>query len=370
MALPGSVRTAIAVGAVFAGGSLVGSMAHSVATLDGQGTALGPARGALLREDTIARVARARTSSVVFLHTISKVAENAPEAAGQEPLFLLPQPLEPIREGLGSGVVIDKAGGILTNAHLMEGMRTVHVRTPDDDRDATLVASDPVTDLALLRVKDAAGLQPAPLGDSDRMNVGDFVVAVGNPFGLHHTVTLGIVSAKGRMLGETGVAFFQTDAAINPGSSGGPIFDLTGAVVGISTALVSGAGENVGLNFAVPINTAKEILPELYSGEVTHGWIGVGTMALKRSSARLLGLDAPGGLAVLHVNPGGPADQAGLRVADVILGAVDEPSRPAQDLLSRIRRASPGTVIRLRVWRREAMQEVSVTVGRWTPERQ
>ncbi len=367
LTLSGMIAAAL-LGAIFVAGLLAAPLAQPRST--GQSRSVEAPAGTVLRTDTISRIARARTNSVVLLHVIARPYGINPAVRPEEMPVLPPALLETTREALGSGVVIDRDGGILTNAHVLEGMRTVHVRTPfDDDRDAMIVAADPVTDLALLRVTDPTGLQPAPLGDSDHLQVGDLVIAMGSPFGLHHTVTLGIVSAKDRVLGDEGIEFLQTDAAINPGSSGGPIFDLAGSVVGISTALLSGGGQNLGLNFAVPINVAKELLPQLRSGEVVHGWMGVHTIALTRSGARYLGLGSQGGLAVTKVVPGGPADQAGIDVSDIILGSADEVNRPARDLLPRVRRAKPGTIIRLRVWRNNETREVNLTVGRWSPER-
>ncbi len=202
----------------------------------------------LLRADTIPNIVAQRSASIVFIHTMS-----ARTKAGTR------------EEGLGSGVVVDAAGLIVTNAHVVEGTETVHVRMPSGlDRTAHVVGLDRTLDVALLRVANAVGLRAAPLGDSARLRTGEFVVAIGNPYGLHHTVSLGIVSAKARALSVGGPEMLQTDAAISPGSSGGALLDLHGRVVGITTMMFTGTStDNIGLNFAIPINVVKAALPTL-----------------------------------------------------------------------------------------------------------
>lgn len=310
----------------------------------------------VVRRDTFARVARERERSVVFLHTLTGGGK-----AGQRPVLPL-NTLQPIQEGLGSGVAIDRNGVVLTNAHVVANATVIHVRTADgEDLDAAVLGVDPDDDLALVRVSDPRDLQPAPLGDSDSVNVGDMVVAIGNPLGLRHTVTTGIISAKARGLDDSGVEFLQTDAAINPGSSGGPLFDLNGAVIGITTAIMSKAGENIGLNFAIPINTAKAFLPQLRTGAVVHGWLGVATASLTRTGARTAGIEA--GLVVTGLDAEGPAARAGLRMGDVLLGVAGRPPVPARELHTRIRTSPPGTPVVLRVWRDRRPMEIPVVVG-------
>ena len=303
----------------------------------------------VLRVDTIARVAQQGTRSVVFLHTMSR---GAPQ----------------FQEGLGSGVIIDPSGLILTNAHVIEDADVIHVRTPDgDESEAAVVGTDSDSDLALLRVNGLAKLQPAPLGDSDRLRVGDWVVAIGSPFGLHHTVTVGIISAKARGMDDSGLEFLQTDVAINPGNSGGALLDLNGALVGITNVIVSQAGGNVGLNFAIPINAIKELLPRLRRGSVTHGWIGITTLPLSRTVARTLGIES--GLGVIAVAENGPAAQAGIRAGDVVLGIETTSPVSAPEMYRRIRDTPPGKPIALRVWRKKEQFDVQVTVDTRPRER-
>lgn len=306
-----------------------------------------------LRTDAIARVADLRATSVVALHTVAP----APEGTADFPAH------PGGRQGLGSGVVIDAHGLILTNAHVVNGAQAIHVWTPEaDDVTANLIGSDPDLDLALLRASDARGLRPAPLGDSDRLRVGDWVVAIGNPFGLHHTVTAGIVSAKGRALDDSGVEFLQTDTALGPGSSGGPLLDLGGNVVGINVGILPPGGMNVGLNLAIPVAVVKEVLPRLLTGSVVHGWIGVVTAPLSPSGAAARNLSD--GLFVTAITEDGPAARAGLLPGDIVTGFADDPKVMLPELYPYIRRQPPGTVVRVEVWRDGQRLVVPVEVGR------
>lgn len=315
-----------------------------------------PALAPVLRTDTFARVASIRERSVVFLHTVTGTAPPA----SRDPLTLIESV---VQEGLGSGVVIDATGLILTNAHVVEGADAVHVRTTEgEDIDAQVVGTDPDTDVALLRATDARALQPAPLGDSDTLRVGDLVVAIGNPLGLHHTVTTGVISAKARGLGDSGVEFLQTDAAVNPGSSGGPILNLSGEVVGLTTVILSKHGANVGLNFAIPINAIKAILPQLRTGSVVHGWLGVATRSLNPSGARAIGI-AGGGLVVTDLRPEGPAFRAGVHIGDVLVGVGEPPATaPPRDIHRQVRESAPGQTLVLRVWRKGQQLSVPVVI--------
>lgn len=213
-------------------------------------TAQAPARAGvvaapLLRQDAVSRIVARRSPSVVFIHTIADVAPGESQ------------------EGIGSGVVIDDEGLIVTNAHVVEGSTVVHVRTPDGDREAAVVAVDAAADLALLRLSGLRGLARVPLGDSDTVPVGAFVIAIGNPYGLHHTASLGIVSGRARPF-PGGTTMLQTDAAISPGSSGGALLDLQGRLVGLTTLMFTGEAKgNIGLNFAIPSNVVKAALPRL-----------------------------------------------------------------------------------------------------------
>ena len=223
------------------------------------------------------------------------------------------------QQSLGSGFIIDKDGYIITNNHVVEGADEIKVKLADGkEYKAKVIGRDPKTDLALIKISSIFKDLPAlPLGDSDKIRVGDWVLAIGNPFGLEETVTKGIISATGRAIGSGPYDnFLQTDAPINPGNSGGPLINLSGEVIGINTAIIS-SGQGIG--FAIPSNMAKKISPQLKEkGKVTRGWIGVSVQSVTPEIAQALGLKEPRGALVGEVVPGGPADAAGIKRGDVI----------------------------------------------------
>ncbi|MBI5504822.1 MAG: DegQ family serine endoprotease [Deltaproteobacteria bacterium] len=227
------------------------------------------------------------------------------------------------RRSLGSGFVFDKEGYIITNAHVVEDASKIVVRLNDErEFEAEVIGADAKTDLAVIRIKGADNLVPVSLGDSDALKVGEWVVAIGNPFALDHTVTAGIVSAKGRQINRRNPYddFIQTDAAINPGNSGGPLVNLSGQVVGINAAIFSQGGGNIGIGFAIPINMARNVVPQLRTeGHVTRGWLGVKIQPVDKDIAGSLGLAEAKGALVAEVFPDSPASKAGLEVGDVIV---------------------------------------------------
>ena len=227
------------------------------------------------------------------------------------------------RRGLGSGFIIDQKGLVVTNNHVVENADKITVKLADErEFSAKIVGRDPRTDIAVIQISDGKGSFPvAPLGDSDSLQVGEWVVAMGSPFGLDNTLTAGVVSAKGRHIGAGPYDnFIQTDASINPGNSGGPLVNLRGEVVGINTAIFSRAGGNLGIGFAIPINLAKEILPELIDkGKVTRGWLGVSIQNVTPEIADSLGLEKSRGALVANVFEGSPAAEAGIQTGDVIV---------------------------------------------------
>lgn len=306
-----------------------------------------------LAGDAVTKVATAVSRSVVFLHTVG----SDPSDAGP-------------MEGLGSGVVIGAGGLILTSAHVVQGAARVHVRTEaGEDLDTSVIARDPDSDLALLRASDSTDLIPATLGDSDRLRVGAFVIAVGSPYGLHHTVTMGILSAKARGMDDSGLEFLQTDAAINPGNSGGGLFDLEGRLVGITSTILTPPGSgNTGLNFAIPVNVARALLPQLRQGRVRHGWIGVSARGLSGRAAVARGLpQGTTAMEIIALAPDGPAAQAGLRVGDLLLSGFLGRVIPVIRIHEAVWLASPGTQVDL-TFRREGRSEtVRVTLGSRPP---
>ncbi len=279
-----------------------------------------------------------------------------------------------VGEGLGSAFVFDPNGLILTNNHVIEGASEIRVIFGrKKEMDATVVGRDPPTDVAVLRV-EATNLAHVPLGDSDAMRVGDWVIAIGNPFGLSHTVSAGIISAKGRTnqdvkgLDESGYYdFLQTDASINPGNSGGPLVDMSGSVVGINTAIRAQAN-NIG--FAIPINMIKELLPTLLKhGKVERSAIGVHVRALMPEDLARLGLTDESGAIVGFVVPGGPADRAGLQADDVILAFEGQPLATPDRLRWVASLAGVGRTVTLRVARGKRVFDLKVTLAA-LPERE
>ena len=226
--------------------------------------------------------------------------------------------------GMGSGFVISDDGYVVTNNHVVENASAVTVRLTDRrEFDAEVIGTDPRSDLALLKI-DAEDLTTLPLGDLDDVRVGQWVLAIGSPFGLDFSVTAGIVSAKGRSLpterGENYVPFIQTDVAINPGNSGGPLFNLDGEVVGVNSQIFTRSGGSIGLSFAIPVNVVRNVVAQLKeNGQVVRGWLGVSIQDVDRNLAESFGLDRPRGALVAQVGPGSPAEDAGIESGDVII---------------------------------------------------
>ncbi|MBZ4672020.1 DegQ family serine endoprotease [Deferribacterales bacterium Es71-Z0220] len=273
-------------------------------------------------------------------------------------------PQEYKSKSLGSGFVIDaKEGYIVTNNHVIEGADEILIKFTDNNEiPAQVVGRDPLTDLALLKIDPTKEeLHEIELGDSDKIEVGDWVVAIGNPFGLSWTVTAGIISAKGRELGEGPYDnFMQTDASINPGNSGGPLVNLDGEVIGINTAIIP-SGQ--GLGFAIPVNMLKDLLPKLKKGEVKRGWLGVVLQEMDEKLAKTFGLDKPEGALVSDVIKGDPADKAGLRAGDIILEINGNKLENQKELINIIGSKSPGETVVLKVLRDGKKIDIKVKLG-------
>jgi serine protease Do len=249
--------------------------------------------------------------------------------------FGSPRALPPtLQRQQGAGFIIGSDGKILTNAHVVQGARKIVVKLGDKrEFEARIIGKDAPTDIAVLKI-DANGILPTiRLGDSDDLEVGEWVMAVGNPFGLDHSVSSGIISAKGRYIGEAYDRLIQTDAPLNAGSSGGPLINLNGQVVGVNKAIVSEGGGSIGISFATPINLIKEILPQLEKeGKVTRGWAGISIQELNSTLADTLGLEKPTGALVAGIIKNGPADLGGIKLGDVILEYDGKPVTDALDL--------------------------------------
>ncbi len=268
------------------------------------------------------------------------------------------------QRSLGSGFVIDKEGHILTNNHVVEKASAIKVKLSDDEKeyDATIIGRDPKTDIALIKINVKQPLAVAVFGDSDALQVGDWVMAIGNPFGLEHTVTAGIVSAKGRVIGAGPYDdFIQTDASINPGNSGGPLLNLKGEVVGINTAIVSG-GQGIG--FAIPINVAKDMLAQLKSkGKVARGWLGVVIQKVTPDIAKSFGLKGSEGALVADVMEQGPADKAGIKRGDVITSFNGKKIKDNEALPRLVGSTEIGKKVKIGFVRDKKTMETEVVIG-------
>ena len=316
------------------------------------------------RVPTLAPLVKEVTPSVVNISVQGRVREDNP--LYQDPLFReffnVPKQLEKEVNATGSGVIVDaERGYVLTANHVVANATAVQIRTKDGRKFAgRVVGRDAPTDIALLQIKEPAGLRAIALGDSDALQVGDFVLAVGNPFGLGQTVTSGLVSALGRTgLGKHGYEdFIQTDAAINPGNSGGGLINLRGELVGINTAIISPGGGNVGIGFAVPINMAGKVMEQLArTGRVERGRIGI---ALEDIEAPVRG--STQGARIKEVSPGSPAERAGLRRGDIILKANDLTIRSATQMRNLIGLTPVGHQVRLTIERDRATESATVEI--------
>jgi serine protease Do len=268
------------------------------------------------------------------------------------------------QQALGSGFLVDAQGHVVTNAHVIDGATTVKVKLSDDrEFRAKVVGKDTRLDVAVLQLESPPkDLPVVSLGKSETLRVGEYVVAIGNPFGLGDTVTMGIVSAKGRVIGATAYDdFIQTDASINPGNSGGPLFDLHGQVVGINTA-INPNGKGIG--FAIPIDAVRQELPQLIAtGHVQRGKLGVVIQGMDEDLAKAVGLDRSKGALVEQVEPGSPGEKAGLKAGDVILSVDGQPVPHSEDLPRMVAPHQPGTNVSLQVWRDHASRSMTVTLA-------
>ena len=322
--------------------------------------------------------------AVVNISTRQKMPERAvaghpalPDLEGLPPMFReffersIPQvPRNPggrqrEAQSLGSGFIISPDGYIMTNNHLVADADEIIVRLSDrSELEAKLIGADPRSDVALLKV-EGKGLPVVRLGKADELKVGEWVLAIGSPFGFDHSVTAGIVSAKGRNLpSDSYVPFIQTDVAINPGNSGGPLFNLKGEVVGINSQIFTRSGGFMGLSFAIPMEVAMQVADQLKAdGKVTRGWLGVVIQEVNKDLAESFGLDKPAGALVAQVLEGGPADKGGLQVGDVILSLNGKPIIMSADLPHLVGGLKPGEKAELNVVRDGSRRKLDVTIG-------
>jgi serine protease Do len=270
-------------------------------------------------------------------------------------------------QSLGSGFIISSDGYIFTNNHVVENATEITVTLADEKAfTATVIGTDPKTDLALIKIDSTNSLPTVKMGDSDKLEVGEWVVAIGNPFGLEETVTAGIVSAKGRVIGSGPYDdFIQTDASINPGNSGGPLFNIKGEVVGINTAIIN---QGQGIGFAIPVNIAKDLLPQLKKGEIVRGWLGVIVQEVTPELAESFGLSESRGALISDIEPGSPADKAGLKKGDVILSFNGKKIDKMKELPALVAKTPVGERVTITVFRNGSTKDIALKVGRMPEE--
>ncbi|MBI2217661.1 MAG: Do family serine endopeptidase [Candidatus Rokubacteria bacterium] len=326
--------------------------------------------------ESFAGIAEAVKPAVVNVATVGPAAGAGPRGLDPYREFLERYfgegavPAEP-RQSLGSGVIVDQEGFVVTNNHVIENARMIMVRLGDEEEyEARVVGRDRATDLALLKIDARRTFPAARLGDSDALRVGEWVLAIGSPFGLEQTVTAGIVSAKGRVIGAGPYDdFIQTDAAVNPGNSGGPLLTTRGEVVGINSAIFSQSGGSIGIGFAIPINLAKELIPQFKArGRVSRGWLGVAIAPLTPDLVKRLGRATRDGALVTEVVAGGPAARAGVRAGDLIVAFRGASVRRAGELPRLVAKAPAESTAEVTLVREGREQTVRITLGE-LPER-
>jgi serine protease Do len=371
----------IALSSLFVGLLVASSLqGTNVSVAQGYGQNVARAAGTAAMPGSLAELVERLGPTVVNIQ-VTKVAPVADVPWMQEPdgphgeLFKrffkdLPQRPEQFRrQGSGSGVIINADGYVLTNNHVVDGAKEVTVTLADQQTyQARVVGRDAKTDLAVLKIDPKQSLTVAPMGSSTDLKVGEWVVAIGNPFGLSNSVTAGIVSAKGRVIGAGPYDdFIQTDASINPGNSGGPLFNMKGEMVGINTAIIA-AGQGIG--FAIPIDLARPLIPQLVStGEVTRGYLGVNIQSMTPDLGKAMKIGERQGALVAEVVPGSPAAKAGIRQGDVIVGFNDESIKSSHDLPAIVAKTPVGETASITLHRDGKTQKVPVTVAKLPSEK-
>jgi len=308
--------------------------------------------------------------SVVFISTEKTINMKYGHPFMEDPFFrefFGPEPNMPKSQkyrGLGTGFIISKDGYICTNHHVVTEKDSITVKVAHKTYSARLIGSDPMTDIALLKIDGGNSFVPVHFGDSSKVNIGDIVIAIGNPFGLDKTITSGIISATGRrIVDDMGNTHLQTDASINPGNSGGPLINLDGEVIGVNRMIYSQTGGNLGISFAIPVNTARQTLIDLKTyGKVKRGFIGVQLSPLTPELAKELGLKTPEGALVGSIVENGPAAKAGIMVKDVILKIGSKKIKDYRDLIKFVGNSKTGETLQVTVWRNNKETTFSITV--------
>jgi serine protease Do len=343
----------------------------AVFAVNGAGPAAAPAAAAAVRASAlpdIASLVRQHGPAVVNITTSGTRKAGAPQIPelfrGLPFQFGVPQPEMPV-QGQGSGFIVDAEGIVLTNAHVVQNASEVTVKLTDRrEFKAEVLGTDPATDIAVLRI-DAQDLPAVKLGDPAQARVGDWVVAIGSPFGFENSVTAGIVSAKSRSLpGDVYVPFIQTDVAVNPGNSGGPLFNLAGEVIGINSQIYSRSGGYQGLSFAIPIDMALRVKDQIVAtGHATHARLGVNVQTMNQALAESFGLERPQGALVAQVAPGSPAEKSGLKTGDVVLAFNGRAVGDSGQLAALVGESKPGDKVELEVLRDGNRRKLTATLG-------
>jgi serine protease Do len=326
--------------------------------------------------DTFRDVAKRQSAGVVNIYT-SKTVKRQDMPDVFRDFFGVPnqRPESQTQTSLGSGFVVDPSGYILTNRHVIDGADEINVSFPNDKTyEAKLIGKDARTDVALLKIEAKEQLTVLPLGDSDKAEAGEWVMAIGNPFGFGNSVTVGVVSFNGRALPlgtqNTSVDMIQTDAAINPGNSGGPLLNSRGEVIGINTLIITrGAPQSAGVGFAVPINVAQQILPQLREkGKVVRGWLGVAIRDISEELASTFSLKDNRGAVVMQVTPDSPAEKAGIQLEDIIVSIDGKRVAKGSDLVNHVTGKAPGVKVTIELLRGGVSRSVTVTLGTFPDE--
>jgi serine protease Do len=365
------------VGAALVAGALIGGGLPVVG--GGLGTAWATAVEPPLVPASFSQLAEAVAPAVVNIRAVKTLKGGGPvfrhfqrEPFGKEHpfnefferFFGDEQQRESRQPSLGSGFIIDKEGHVVTNNHVIEDADQIRVKLDDEKEfEAKVVGRDPSTDIALLKIKSGNDFPVVKMGDSAQLKVGQWVVAIGSPFGLERTVTAGIVSAKGRAIGSGPYDdFIQTDASINPGNSGGPLINMKGEVIGINTAIIA-SGQGIG--FAIPVNLAKGVIAQLKAGgEVTRGWLGVAIQDVNQEMAEYYGIDAKKGVFVADVFKGDPADAAGIKPKDIITEVNGQKVETTRQLTALVANIPVGQSVKVKLWREGQYRTVNVKVGK------
>lgn len=368
------VTVPLAVAALFGAGYWIKGntlVNHAQATAPVTAKAM-TAPGAYITLPNFASIAASQGAAVVNISVTGTVkTAGIPGMDPNDPMFELfrrfqpnlPQTETPM-SGLGSGFIVKPDGVILTNAHVVDKADVVTVRLSDKrEFQAKVIGVDALTDVAVLKI-DAKDLPTVHIGSTKNSNVGDWVVAIGSPFGFDNTVTAGIISAKSRALPDEGyVPFLQTDVAINPGNSGGPLFNLNGEVIGINSQIYSRSGGYQGLSFAIPIDVAMGVEQQLLeTGKVSRGRLGIGVQSINQDLASSFGLSSPNGALVSNVEKNGPADQAGLEPGDVIVKFNGQSIDRSSDLPPMVASVKPGSTVSIEVWRSKQLKKLTVRI--------